>query len=261
MDLLDLKHMHETDFFKIWHWINELNQKIKYDPNFFINWYSYYLENKEAYDRQERIQDVISINKVKTHFFHFEKDMTDEMIQSFINDKTQNISIRIAFEDHIRFNAKIMSKLVRKDLDQTGDFNFNNFIRRSLSFTDFVLKNKEVVLQNFEDVAHYKRQDFVFESDPKLNIALKLKRYGFPHQSFYNFIDENNKAIPRKKFLIHLSYFFQFNAPMMEVLLNQYGYTVEKSDHALDSIIKYCFAMGVSFENLKRVANHYGYNL
>jgi len=260
MDLLSTKHVFETDFFKVWAWLNKLNLKVQDEPEFFTDWYKFYLEHKPDYDRQEKIQDVISINKVKTKFYHFRRDMTEEMIESFVNEKIKNISIRIAFEDHIRFNAKIISKLVKKNVSQKGRFDFNNFIRRSLSFTDFVLRNKEIVLDKFEDADKYKRKDFIFESDPNLNIAIKLKRYGFPHQSFYNFLNENNKAIPRKKFLIHLSYFFQFDLYMTEILLNQYGYTIENSQHTLDQIIKYCLLMGVSFDSLIIIANHYGYN-
>lgn len=260
MDLLLPKRIHETDFFKIWDWINNLNKILESNPGFFKQWILFYTKHLEMYKKNEKLQDVIGINKVKTRFYHNGKDMTDDMIQYFVSDQVDNISIRIAFEDHIRFNSKIISKLVKKDYELTGTFNFNNFIRRSLSFTDFVIKIKKVHLKSFNDVDLYKRQDFVFESDPNLTIALKLKRYGFPHQSFYNFIDEENQAIPRKKFLVHLSYFFQFSSEMMEILMNQYGYTIHHSSHLLDEIINHCMLMGVSFENIKKVANYYGFN-
>ncbi len=260
MDLLDAKHVYETDFFKIWNWLNQLNREVQNEPEFFADWYNFYLGHKSEYDRHEKIQDVISINKVKTKFFNSNRDMTNEMIENFVEEKIKNISIRIAFEDHIRFNAKIISKLVKRGMNQKDEFDFNNFIRRSLSFTDFVLKNKDIVLNHFVDVDQYNRHDFVFQSDPNLNIAVRLKRYGLPHQSFYNFLNEENKSIPRKKFLVHLSYFFQFDIQMTEMLLNQNGYTIEKSQHTLDQIIKYCLIMGVTFDSLTAIANHYGYN-
>lgn len=260
MDLLDKRRLTETDFFKVWNWINLLNKRTNDDPSFFDYWKDFYFDNMEDYNMHEKLQDVISINKVKTRFFHNNIDMTEDMIQNFISDNISNISIRLAFEDHIRFNSKIISKLVKRDYDEKKQFDFNGFIRRSLSFTDFVIKNKEIYLSTFKDVDNYKRHDFIFESDPDLNIATKLKRYSFPHQSFYNFLDPNNLSIPRKKFLVHLSYFFQFNIEMMENLMNQSGYTIIKSRHLMDEIIAYCLIMGVSFENLKNVLSYKGYN-
>lgn len=260
MDLLDVKRIQETDFFKIWNWHNQLNKEVGSNPSFFKHWILFYSENVEMYQGNEKLQDIISINKVKTRFYNNGKDLTEEMIQCFTSDSISNISIRMAFEDNIRFNSKIISKLVKRDYTLNGAFNFNNFIRRSLSFTDFVLKNKDIFLDQFQDVDQYKRQDFVFEADPDLNIALKLKRYGFPHQSFYNFLNEENKAIPRKKFLVHLSYFFQFTSEMMEILMKQHGYTIENSSHLLDEIILHCFEMGVSFDNIKIISNYYGFN-
>lgn len=260
MELFDRKRLNETDFFKIWDWMNKLNIEIHQNPELYVQWKAYYLENKEAYHLNEKLQDIISINKVKSRFYNNGIDMTLEMIESFISEKITNISIRLAFEDHIRFNSKIISKLVKRDYDVTKEFNFNNFIRRSLSFTDFVIKNKDIQLNTFNDANLYKRQDFIFEADSNLNIASKLKRYGFPHQSFYNFLDEGNMAIPRKRFLVHLSYFFQFSIDMMEILMNQNGYTVVKSTHFLDDIIKHCYIMGVSFDNLKKICDFYGYN-
>ncbi|MCG8484429.1 MAG: hypothetical protein MJA31_14045 [Clostridia bacterium] len=260
MDLLNTKMLSETDFFKIWDWINRLNAHTDENPHYYHSWKNFYTENMDAFNSNEKLQDIINITKTKSSFYHNGKDMTQEMIQSFNEEKNINSSIRLAVEDNIRFNSKIFSKLIQQNYSIKKEFDFNFIIRQSLKFTDFSIKDQEIQLNRFRDVNIYKRQEFILEADQDLNIAAKLKRYGFPHQSFYNFIDDKNKSIPRKKFLVQLSYFFQFNFDMMESLMNQYGYTVKLSNLLLDEIIKHSFVMGVSFENLKNITSFHGYN-
>lgn len=260
MHLLNTKMLSETDFFKIWDWINQLNVHTDENPHYYHNWMSFYIENIDAFNSNEKLHDIINITKTKSSFYHNGKDMTMEMIQSFNEEKNINSSIRLAVEDNVRFNSKIFSRLIQQNYSIHKAFDYNFIIRQSLKFTDFSMKDQEIQLERFQDINIYKRQDFILQADKDLNIATKLKRYGFPHQSFYNFIDDENKSIPRKKFLVQLSYFFQFNLDMMENLMNQYGYTVKSSHHLLDEIIQHAFVMGVSFENLKKIASYHGYN-
>lgn len=259
MELLNTKMLKETDFFKVWLWLNELNLYIDENPAFYYNYKDFYQENLEAFNSNEKLQDIINICKTKTFFYHKGNNMTQEMIKCFNDEKHINSSIRLAVEESIRFNSKIFAKLIQQKYVNNG-FDFNYFLRQSLRFTDFSIKNEEITLERFSDINLYKRQDFMLQADPNLTVAIKLKRYGFPHQSFYNFIDNDNKSIPRKKLLVQLCYFFLFNMDMMESLMNLYGYTIKHSSNSLDEVIKYGFLIGISFENIRKIASIDGYH-